>query len=174
MVPFKSFAGTALLLIILLCLIMGCTPKTFWVEKDGWFYTNDLARAQDKVPFTIILPSYIPGTEKGQPAQLIEGPLVQSDNTAEVTIGYEIHVYGPAPSDIRVTETSWQSWHPERQGLRTSLIDIDDKQVTKTEIDQPSGLATLFGFNLNDIYFFVEIHNLSPDEAMKIVESIIK
>lgn len=172
----KIIARTALS-IFLIFLTISCTTGTsediFWIEKDGQFYTNDLARAQEKVPFPIILPSYVPGTGKGKPAQLIEGPLVQSDNTAEVTIGYEVHVNSPAPSDIRVTETSWQSWHPERQGLRTSLINIGDKQVTKTEIDQPSGTATLFGFNSNDVYFFVEIYNLSPDEAMKIVESII-
>ena len=36
-------------------------PKPLpWAEAYGRFYTRDLARAQEEIPFPIILPSYVP------------------------------------------------------------------------------------------------------------------
>ena len=51
--------------------LSGCTQiqpdnnqETFsWIEYDdiGLFVTTDLARAQDEIPFNILVPTYIPG-----------------------------------------------------------------------------------------------------------------
>jgi len=160
----------------------------YWVETENKFdpnhpnrviehrfYTNNLARAQDRVPFPIVLPGYFPDKAKRIVGPCIEGPLIAgSDNETEVIVRYDVYL-SEAWSQIFIKETDRQYWHPETQPyLHTSLVEIGGKQVSKTEVDHPLGPGTLWGFSSDSTYFFVELYNFPADEAMKIVESIIE
>ena len=139
------------------------------------FYTNDLARAQDRVPFPIVLPGYIPDKAKRISGPCIEGPLIaESDNETEIIVRYDVYLGDKAWSEIFITEsnTPYTLGDPELNP-DVKVIEIGGKKVLKTEFDHPLGPAIYLSFNLENIYFVVELYNFPADEAMKIVESII-
>jgi len=152
----------------------------YWVEIEDRFYTNDLVRAQDRVPFPIVLPSYIPDKGKGIPLPFVDGSLVNKskitgrDNETEVIVRYEVYLGDEAPSHIFITESNYAHsiGDPELNSY-LALIEIGGKQVVKSEFDHPLGPAILFSFSSDNIYFVVELYNFHTNEAMKIVESII-
>ncbi|UCH50605.1 MAG: hypothetical protein JSV54_06185 [Chloroflexota bacterium] len=152
----------------------------YWLEVEDQFYTTDLARAQDKVPFPIVLPSYIPDKGKGIPLPSIKGPLIDSnmhtglDNKIEININYSIDLSEEAGYLIRITECNYPytigdpKWDSDLES-----IEIEGKQVVRAEFDHSLGPAIWFSFRSQNIYFVVESYNIPADEAMKIVESII-
>jgi hypothetical protein len=156
------------------------SPDTiYWCETEEWFYTTDLARAQDRVPFPIVLPSYIPAKGKGIPRPSISGPLITgSDNETEISISYSIDLGDETEHSIFIIESNYPHAHysmgdPESDP-NLELIEIGGKQVVKSEPADPSGSVFLFDFNSESIYFTVGLCNFPADEAMKIVESIVK
>jgi hypothetical protein len=55
------------------------TPiKIYWVEENGWLQTNDYERLQKTLPFSLILPKYIPAELKRYPPKF-----KKSSNTIE-------------------------------------------------------------------------------------------
>jgi hypothetical protein len=69
-------------------LLSGCNtasdPDIYWFRDPvGFFHTNDLERAQEEIPFTIILPSYLP-ENMGLSTLKIYGPI-------KIDIGDYIH-----------------------------------------------------------------------------------
>lgn len=52
-------------------------------------------------------------------------------------------------------------------------VQIEGKEVIKTEGDFGLGRGVKYSFNLNEIYFIVEIDGIASTDAVKIVESII-
>jgi hypothetical protein len=157
------------------------SPDTiYWVEIENRFYTNDLARAQDKVQFPIVLPSYIPDKGKGVPPPSIEGSLINRsditgrDNETEVIIRYEVYLGDEAQGYIFITESNYPfSLGDPKLKTGLELIEIGKKQVFKLESDHLLGPAIWFCFGSESVYFLVELYNFPADEAMKIVESVI-
>jgi hypothetical protein len=143
------------------------------IEKR--FYTNDLARAQNRVPFPIVLPTYIPYKAERIAGPSIEGPLIsESDNRTDIIVRYDVYL-GEAWSQIFITEANYDySLGDPELNPQLDLVDIGGKQVVTEEGGHPLGPAKYFSFNSDNIYFVVESYNLPADEATKVVESIIR
>jgi low affinity Fe/Cu permease len=157
----------SIILIVPIVLLQGCNP--------GEFYTHDLVKAQAKIPFRIIVPTYFPGNVKGISLPSIQGIINKENNNIEVNIRYVLYLNSEAPSDIIIIESN----HPFDLGdpkLDPQLVstEILGRQVVKEEFNHPLGPSSAFSFNSDNIYFVVLLANLSTDEAMKIVESMIE
>jgi hypothetical protein len=154
------------LLTTITLLTMGCNPDEF--------YTHDLSKAQAKVPFRLIIPTYFPGNAKERSLPSIQGTINKENNNIEVNIRYVLYRSG-AFSDIMIIESN----HPFDLGdpkLDPQLVstEILGRQVVMQEFNDPLGPASALSFKSENIYFVVQLANFPTDEAMKIVESIIE
>jgi len=133
-----------------------------WVDNNFEFSTNDIVRAQARVPFTIILPTYLPYTKQRFP--VINGPINCPGNTdmCEIRLTYAVSSGGL----IVIGEWQYPSEIPEVQGRE--YVDIAGTQVLKDKNN------TTFNFNSGGLGFNVYTKNVPGDEALKVVESIIK
>jgi hypothetical protein len=155
----------SIMLIVLMVLLQGCNPDEF--------YTHDLVKAQAKIPFRIIIPTYFPGNAKERSLPSIQGIINKKNNNIEVHIRYVLY-RSEAFSDITIIESN----HPFDLGdpkLNSFLVstEILGRQVVKQEFNSPLGPGSAFSFKSGNIYFVVVLANFPKDEAMKIVESII-
>lgn len=135
-----------------------------WVNNNIEFSTYDIARAQARVPFTIILPAYLPDTKQRLP--IIHGPLDCSSNNGicEIRLTYAVLSGGL----ILISEGQYpaNSKLPEIQGRE--WVDIAGTQVLKDKSN------TVFNFDSGGLGFWVYTENVPGDESIKVVESIIK
>jgi hypothetical protein len=143
-----------------------------WVEYMNHFYTNDIDRAQQHIPFTLLLPGYIPTKEHNQPIPAIEGTLNTSPNIKpEVMIKY-----GAWPAGyISIKESTYPNVleYPE-SNESYEQIEIDGKHtVIIKEKTSPLNNCS-FSFKGGDIYFIVDILNVSHEEALKVVDSMLQ
>jgi hypothetical protein len=178
---------TALILflsIVILIYIIGCTqtqsdnvPEPLpWIEHNdiGLFETTDLARAQDEIPFDIIVPTYIPDERNSAPLPSIRGPLreFQSSGKIIVEILYIVDIGHEENSGlIKITE---QDRPIESEDSKSKIVEIKGKRVVKWEGNFSLGPGFFFFFDDSGIYYVVEVYYFSYDEAIKIVESMIK
>ncbi len=191
----KPFAGALLILLVaLISIYTGCTKEApssnvsttptvkteapYWATENGVFYTKDFDRAQKEIPFLIILPDYFPSKQEEMLLPDIKGPLRESQINGEIEIEIR-YTLQPGLKDsglIRIFETNlnFTLGDPELNP-RLEVISIRNNQVLKIEQgDLGLGPGIWFSFNSNNIYFVVEIYNLPTEEAIKIVESMIK
>ncbi|MFC2049789.1 hypothetical protein ACFLTN_01255 [Chloroflexota bacterium] len=163
----------SIILVVLIVLLQGCNlEKKEMVDK---FYTHDLVKAQAKIPFPIIIPTYFPGNAKQISLPAIEGIINKENNNIEVHIRYALYLNSGAPSDIDITESN----HLFRLGdpkLNSQLVstEILGRQVVMEEFNHPLGPSSAFSFKSENIYFVVGLLNFPSDEATKIVESMIE
>ena len=141
-----------------------------WNELQGKFITKNLDRAQSVIPFTIILPTYLP-EELTEELPDIKGPLLDYRKSNEI----EVHIYYLFPVDtglpgIIIEE---RNHHLALADSEIVQIEINGTEVYKTTGDFVLGPGVWFNFNYNNIYYLVEIYNLTYEESVKIVESMI-
>ena len=166
-----------LLSVILFLVSCSSLPEPLpWAESYGRFYTRDLARAQEEIPFPIVLPSYVPDNQKDAPLPGIDGPLrgYQHNNEVQVKIYYSVYFGGEVPGTILISEYNYPvvSLDPKlNPGYEP--IEIHGKQLIKREGNYVPGPGVIFYFNHENIYYVVRIYNLPIDEALKVVESMI-
>jgi hypothetical protein len=176
---------------ILLCAI-NCDQKSNdkppeslpWVEDHGLFYTRDIVRAQEEIPFPILLPTYTPDKRKNMPPPSIRGPLkkFQIKDDVEINILYEVYleleIFGEEVSGIIwITETNHHlSFGDPELNPDLELIEVHNKRVIVSENIGKFERDTQFGYSFNhdNVYYIVEISVLTKDEAYKVVESMIK
>jgi hypothetical protein len=188
----KQFELIALVLFCLFTfLYYGCCPETgvdntppatengslYWMEVQGRFATNDLARAQAEIPFNIVLPTYIPDNREDAPLPHIEGPFRISidDNEAEVIIRYLLYLGNDVHGHIFITERNSVIVPPDPElNPGYEYLEMRGKRLVKMEGNFALGPGTIFYFNHDNIYFKIEVYNFSTEEAMKIVESLIQ
>ena len=173
-----------LIIIILNLLLFSCNPSStttnedlFWMEHEGYFYTTDLDRAQENIPFTILLPEYMPGGGQNIPIPQIDGPLKESQDDiegVEINIEYAINIGDDLPALIIIHEcnSSCGIGEPEVDPELEQVM-IKGIQVIKTKDEWSPGTDTYYSFNANNIYYVIEMHNLPDDESFMIVESMI-
>ncbi len=186
-----------LILLILLCFIIllyhGCRVETgsdntspstpsstanepiYWTEQEGRFYTNDLPRAQAETPFPIVLPTYIPDKRQDTPPG-IDGSLrpYGKDGEIEVRIRYAIYISREVTGYMIITESNYPYFREDPEtNPELERIEIEGISVVKTKDDWSPGSDAYYGFNSNNIFYFVETHNLSNKESNKIVESML-
>ncbi len=183
-----SHVVTYLLVILLLCTCMyGCSSK----ETDVCvkFRTYNLESAQKVVPFTLIVPTYLPSNLPENP--LITGPLrgdCSENNEIKVDILYRSDIIQDSSNRthvdfIRIYECNYPfdigdpALNPDIE-----VIEIDGVEVEETGHDQgffgPEGAFTFasyaYSWNYRGIYFVVEMNGYDHNEAVKVVESMIQ
>ncbi len=151
-----------------------------WIEIDNRFDTSVLSRAQEQIPFPIILPNYHP--ENGQVISLpyIEGPLkqFQEENHVEIIIRFSIILSSTSSVGIMISESNYASSLGEPE-LNPELekIEIVGMPVIKTR-DDWSISDVYYSFDSRNTYYNLEAHFLPNKESVKItvfkiVESMI-
>jgi hypothetical protein len=185
-----SFCISIVCFILLACL-PGCgsnnqpttlstTPSTtktriYWHESKVDFQTNDLTRAQGVIPFSLILPAYLPdGLDSTHPFN-IYGPL-DSNNTdySPVTIQY-----GNGEKQVSISESNVLSIPFPNSNAEPLYVDISGISVLREKYTTYFGAnhnipAYNFSWNQANYTFSVEVLTYSEEEGEKIVESMIK
>ena len=187
--------GLVLITLLVLFICCGCYTQTdsnntshsipsstaneslYWIEVQERFYTNDLARAQAAIPFPIVLPVYVPDHREHATLPLINGPIpaLSNGNNIDVYISYNLYLGSDTTGMIMIEERN-KPIIPEDPKLNPDYeyIEIIDKVLIKTEGNFAPGPGSIFYFSHNNIYFVVEVYNLTTEEAAKVVESMIK
>jgi hypothetical protein len=149
----------------------------YWEEHDNHFSTTDLARAQEEIPFPIVIPTYSPENTAKEIFPDVEGPLkqFQDNNTTEITIRYALDFGNNVWGGVIIYESNFASslGDPELNP-DLELIEIDGISAIKTKDDFGGGLYAYYSFNSKGIYYNVETHNIPNEESYKIVESMIE
>jgi len=173
----------AILSFVLIALItgsFGCSAKTalYWrPNPDGTFHTNDVKRLQQKISFKIIVPTFFPeGLNSGLLS--IYGPAIvkAGDNSK----GIELDIsYGKADKNskyIGITEDNLDEAMNPNPDLEPKYIDISGVYIIrqKPRYSNDFGVGVWFDWNLNGTNFGVKLYNISEDDGIKIVESMVK
>jgi hypothetical protein len=169
-----------IVLLLLLATFLGCTHGSsediFWVvDSQGMFHTSNLGRAQQEIPFTIILPTYLPDNlDPDSPYEII-GPVEGSteNENVEVRISYRSGGY----RIIEIFENSQTIIMLPTPELNPIYHDIAGIQVLQQETHLYGETITeglSFNWNQGVFTFSVVVFSYSQDEAIKIVESMIE
>ena len=143
-------------------------PKKFWfTDPPERFHTNDIQKAQEQIPFVIVLPRYLPKELEPFP-HLIEGPIkeAQSGIGTEINMQYQAKTVGSHMIYIReINETiislpTASSKYVELHGIKV------------LEYDSSSGMH--YSWNSNNIHYDTTVVAFNKEEARKIVESMIR
>lgn len=142
----------------------------YWNEFQGTFLTKNLARAQAEIPFTIILPTYLP-KELEDVFPDIKGPLLEYREGDEI----EVHIYylSYPITELPGIIIEERNHHLDLAGSELEHIKINGIQVFMETGDFVLGPGIWFNFSFNNIYYLVEIYNLTYEESIKVVESMI-
>jgi hypothetical protein len=161
-----------LIFIIIAIPLIGCTTTTPAREDNGIFYTTrDINQAQDKVPFTIIAPDYIPEMQGEMTPPSITMTLNKKSNSGKA----KIELLYPLPysnmSYIQLIECNYvyTSGDPELNP-ELEIVNIQGKQVVRYIRNEYS----TFYFNENGIYYILDCHDVPVEEAEKVLESMLK
>jgi hypothetical protein len=169
-----------LILLLALATLPGCTlnpvEETLWVvDSHGWFHTNDLERAQQEIPFTIIVPTYLPDNLDPYNPYMIDGPVKGSFENENIRVRISYQAEGERIIDI--IENSEFILMLPNPDLNPIYLDIAGIQV----LQQETGLLgeTIieglgFDWNQSGHTYSVQVFSYSQDEAIKIVESMIE
>ena len=176
MSKFRLIISTIIVLILLTTSFSGCgtaDKKPFWNVTNGNFHTNDVKLAQAEIPFTIVLPKYLPGDLGLDYLYQISGPVRKEGST--VTHIEIMFRKGDKEIDIR-EENKIVEWMPSEE-LNPVYTNIAGLQVLRenSHIFTDSGTVEgrLFLWNQNEVNISVGVYAITKDEATKIVESMI-
>jgi hypothetical protein len=144
------------------------------------FQTNDQARAQEQIPFVIILPTYLPVDVSDVPT--IRGQL--KDTVAKENIHvYLFYVEKIGRTDTITIEESYNLIQRIPVGKNSVLYSINGVEILKEDFEIiaifPDGAKGKpipmfqFTWNSNGNHFEVKIQNHTIDESKKVVESMI-
>lgn len=146
-----------------------------WIEEHGRFYTKDVARAQKEIPFTIILPKYIPSKSNDKLLPELNGPLMgyQKDNEVQIEI---LYVYindkdNEVPAHIKILESNYPSLPPDpKLNPGVNVIEMRGKSVFK----EGNASDSTFWFHQNKIWYVMIFRNIPDNEALKVIKSMIE
>jgi hypothetical protein len=153
------------------------TTKTriYWHESKDDFQTNDLTRAQALIPFTIVLPTYLPdGLDSNNPFS-IHGPL-DSANTDYLPVYIQ---YGNGEKQVTISESNILSIPFPNSNQEPRYVDISGISVLREKYmayyDTNQNIPG-YGFRWNQANhtFSVDVWTYSENEGEKIVASMIK
>ena len=162
---------------LLVVLLLNCNGDKetipFETDERGYFYTFDLGRAQEEIVFDIVLPEYLPPDIGKCPH--IQGPLQGTVLPDEIQININ---YLTQDDDhkgiIKINECSYPCVQPAPElNEGYEYIEIRGVRIVKGEhfVD---GQVFTFGWNQNNTYFIVAIYDYSYEQALRIVESMIR
>jgi hypothetical protein len=165
--------------LFVLLLLIGCNPesnaKSHWfVDENGYFHTDNVTLAQKKIPFTIVVPTYIPDVFVTNYQYEIIGPFKNIlPNNIEVEIQYWDDKHQIYISEYNVKEVVLPN-----EELKPIYYEIAGIRVLRqtTGLTSSSGRieGLSFDWNMDGLTFEVKIFNIPEEEGRKIVESMIK
>ncbi len=170
----------SLVLTFTLTPLLGCEKDSkndlYWFrDTNGFFHTNDLKKAQEEIPFTIVLPSYLP---EGMGLKILQiyGP--REIKTGDILEGIEVHIdYILKEKMILIYENNTGEVVNPTFSLEPKYLDIyginvliQKSKIDSTGTDEES---IYFDWNQGNLTFDMHIFSISEDEGIKIVESII-
>jgi hypothetical protein len=169
-----------LAVILLSTILLGCPQGSdedyLWVVgSTGIFHTSDLERAQQEIPFTIIVPEYLPDDLDPYSPYLIEGPTKGSSGDKDIEVRVSYKAYGKYSIDI--TENSELTLMLPNEDFNPIYLDIAGVQVLQQD-EHGYGADAIqdglrFDWNQNGRTYCVKSLSYSEDELAKIVESMI-
>jgi hypothetical protein len=144
--------------------VMSTFFSSTWIEDNGRFTTYNVARAQEHVPFKIILPTYLPNKNNKQAIPRFSGKINPS-RLEPITI--EI-IYPIQLLDIIFIYEQYRIQFAET--IRRDdfeIVDINGKQVMKNKNNN------VFYFESTDASIRVNSVNIPRDDVLRVVESMI-
>jgi hypothetical protein len=149
--------------------------RIYWHASEDNFQTNDLTRAQAVVPFTLILPAYLPDGLDSQKPFNIDGPL-------DITITDYLPVsiqYGNGEKQVTISESNVLSIIFPNSNQEPRYVDISGISVLREKYIAYFGTnhnipAYGFSWNQANYTFSVDVWTYSEEEGEKIVASMIK
>ena len=151
----------------------GLSSSLPFIEFEGQFITKNLLLAQKETPFTIILPSFIPGTS-GVVTPEIKGLVsnYQTQGLVSVEISYYLNLGGVQQSVIQI----WEYDSPIT--LLDPLINPgwETIKINGIEISKETNMETepTFYFNAHNLGFKMLFINFpSYNQSIDVVRSII-
>ena len=155
------------------------TPITFWYEpSDGVIQTNDAARLQKEVPFTIIYPEYLPAGLKIIPPHLAKWTGEWTTNDVDVEIQYSDSPNSVIIDEVNSAVTFVSPEDEQYSSFEVNGINVSEAQFLRT-VPNPSGQPLnktefVYSWQKNNISFEGNIIGYDQPEARKIIESMIK
>ena len=168
-------------ILILSSLLSGCNSDSdseiYWFRDPvGFFHTNDLERAQEEIPFTIILPTY-PPEDMGLSTLKIYGPI--EIDIGDYYQGIEVDIsYISGDRKIFIYEDNSEKVMQPNIEAEPVFLEINGICVLRQKAQSlsASGIEEGFSFSWNHdrLGFQARVYSINEDEAVKIVESMIK
>lgn len=166
------------LTIYVLILVSSCNIQEDITSNNGGDIIEQL---QKEVPFTIIVPTYLPMDISSYPTGILGPGKGVTDNSVAVGFGYSSR--GSNTKFIDIYEESGQViFHPS--GPSSLYLEIRGVRVLEEEAElviqseSPSDSTMLYGYfygwNQNEVNFKVTIYGYDRSESRKVVESMIK
>jgi hypothetical protein len=144
--------------------------RIMWAEYNGRYSTNNVTRAQHHVPFTILLPTYIPQIGETAPIPIIDGPLDYLNTTEkEINIKYVVSL----TSYIVINESNYYQYG-FGDNKDNEMMEINGKQVIKSKENSSQIRDHYFSYNSLSTHLKIYFHDIPAEEAMLVIESLIK
>jgi hypothetical protein len=151
------------------------SPSSTFVEQ------NEVTQMQKKIPFTIILPEYLPEEFNDLPPQLVS--YIGSKNQVNLDVYYysltspkRISILEYVPSES-LSPDILKKVNPDYTILEMNGIQVLEKKMLA---DVVRNTQTIRGYSYNyiwmlkDVYFLVELFELDQAESRKIIQSMIE
>jgi hypothetical protein len=168
-------------ILIIVCIFLPACLSACGVEKGPSIYNiHTIDKLQEEVPFTIILPTYLP-TDIGPDPYMVQGPFKRGEETLLIKIEYQKqgggsgYVYIEEKNSLFYANADW-ALHPERTYLDIAGIKVQEEitEVVPYPPNEPIDYGFRYVWNKNGTDFLVDIFRYDQDECRKIVESMIQ
>jgi hypothetical protein len=171
-----AYLGVILLLTFLLGCPQGSGEETLWVvDSHGIFHTSDLERAQQEIPFTIIVPEYLPDNLDPYSPYLVEGPVKGSSGNENIRVEVSYKAKNKPQIDIiENSETFLMLPNPDANPIYLEIAGIQVLQQDESIYSTPIIKGLRFDWNQSGRTFSVLVFSYSQDEGIKIVESMVR
>jgi hypothetical protein len=157
-------------------------PQYWYIDPPDIFNTNSTEKAQEEIPFRIIVPTYFPDNLKPYPS-LIRGPvknIVSKDETVLKMQYQEKHggTYQVFISEVGSPINAFPADDSKITNLVFYGVQVLEEEIQETILPASGGQETINGlkyyWNRNNMHFEVNIYDYSSEVSRMIVESMIK
>jgi len=163
--------------LILVFVFSSCSTNNqiYWfVDANDIFHTDNLELAQKEIPFVLVIPTYIPKVIGNEYYFEIRGP-IRDLNSQNIDV---VIRYGKDDYEIDIREQNRAIVMNPNPELEPVYFDIEGVQVLRQITAYHTGAGTTeglsFNWNSDELTFRIEIYNISEEEGLKIVESMIE
>jgi hypothetical protein len=149
------------------------TTKPYLHVTDYSFFTNDVSLAQKYIPFSIVVPTYIPKELGSKYTFEISGPTDNNTVDIEVDIDYINDKYV-----IYISEYNHEYQWGLQAGTNPKVFEIEGIQVKREDATSFSHFNEVKGFNYywnnNGTSFLVGVFSFNENVCEKLVRSMIQ